>query len=420
MDSQFTDFFLIIVSVLYLQGYFKSKKSYQFENFPTSESEMLSPIIASLSDSLIISGRIINFWVEAKEIYSARIEAIQKAKYLIQVETYIMTPGYRANEFAQEVIKKAKEGVKVQLLVDSYGTKSISNSYWKKLEKQGIEVRKFNQLNWRNPLKVLRRNHRKLVIIDNTLALIGGAGISDHWDGWSKIGDKKPWFDYEIGIKGNIISRLSGLFWQHWLDTGGVVNIPDSFLSKYDDNLQDILVTANDFPTYQNSSIRALFQTLILSARKRIWIASPYFLPNSNSMRLLCDAKKRGVDVRILTMGRRCDKGFVRKSSRELYKQLLKEKISIHEYEPSMMHAKIILVDHDWVSLGSANFDPRSFFQNDELNLCINQSSLIKKVEDFFAQGLSKSKQVTLLNWHKRNLSDRLIGSLCLLFYGQL
>ena len=410
----------VILLTLYLQGYFRQSKSYQFENFPASDNNNFGLTVASLSDSLIASGKIINFWVGAEEIYAARLEAIQKAQSLIQVETYIMTPGHRADEFAQAIIDQTKKKIKVQLLVDDYGTQSIPNSYWKNLINQGIEVRKFNQFNWRNPLKNLRRNHRKLLIIDNKLALIGGAGISDHWDGWEEIGDQAPWLDYEVAVQGNVLARLSGLFWQHWLDTGGVMDVALVSAKPINQQAQEILITANDYPTYQDSSIRALFQTLILGATQRLWIASPYFLPNSNSCKLLRETQTKGVDVRILTMGKHCDKAYVRYAARERYHRLLKTDISLYEYQPSMMHAKIVLVDNQWVSFGSANFDPRSFFQNDELNLSINDGNFIEKVEDFFIQAFQKSQMITVTQWQKRPLVDRLIGSGSLFFYWQL
>ncbi|ACB49532.1 cardiolipin synthase-like protein [Crocosphaera subtropica ATCC 51142] len=414
-------FLIIIILVsLYLQGYFQPDKNYRFKNFPTSDLECFGLTVANFSDSFIVSGKIINFWVGANEIFSARLNAIEKAKNFIQLETYIMTPGNRADQFAEAIIKKARTGVKVQLVVDNYGVKSMPDSYWKNFKKEDIEVRKFNQFQWRNPLKNLRRNHRKLLIIDNEIALIGGAGISDRWDGWSEIGDQEPWLDYEIAIEGNILTRLSGFFWQHWLDSRGVIDFLNIPSQQKQDNLPKILVTANDYPSYKDSSIRGLFQTLILGSTQRLWIASPYFLPNSNSCRMLRDAKARGVDVKILTMGEHCDKGFVRKVTRERYDKLFKGEIPIHEYQPSMIHAKIILVDEDWICLGSANFDPRSFFQNDELNLSIKNRDFADRVEQFFIKAFEKSHLITIEDWHKRPFGDRLIGSFWSLFYWQL
>lgn len=411
---------IIILVSLYLQGYFQPEKNYYFNNFLPANSQDFGLVVANFSDSFIVSGKIINFWVGAKDIYSARLKAIEKAKHLIQIETYIMTPGNRADEFAEAIIKKSKAGVKVQFIVDDYGSKSIPKLYWENLEKAGVEVWKYNQFQWRSPLKNLRRTHRKLLIIDNELALIGGAGISDDWDGSPEIGDKEPWLDYEVAIEGVLLTRLSGLFSQHLLDTKGVIDCVEIHLQPKQENHSEMLVTANDYPSYKDSSIRSLFQTLILGSTKRLWIASPYFLPNDNTCRILRDAKARGVDVKIITMGKHCDKPYVRKVARERYDKLFKGEISIYEHQPSMLHAKMILVDDDWISFGSANFDPRSFFQNDELNLSIKNADFAGQVETFFMKAFEKSRLITLKEWHKRPFSDRLVGYFWLLFYWQL
>ncbi len=413
---------IVIIITLYLKGYFQPLQAYRFEGFSHSDFEHFGITVASLSDSWIMEGNITNFWVGADDIYQARLDAIRQAKYLIQFETYIMTPGCRADEFAEILKEKAKEGVRIHLLADSHGAKSLSSSYWQQLRQAGIEVRLYNPLDWRNPLKHLRRNHRKLLIIDEKRALIGGAGVSDLWDGKDEAGSVESWLDYEVAIEGPIIWRLKVLFWQHWLDTGGIADVKPLSLEPTPHQITEILVTANENPSHQNSSIRALFQTLILGATERIWLASPYFLPNENTIRMLIEAQQRGVDVKLLTMGKKCDKPFIRKAAYERYDQFLKSGIPVYEYQPSMMHAKLALIDRYWVSFGSANFDPRSFFENDELNLTVkdNYLDLLRKVELLFAQAFKKSKIITLKQWKKRNLINRLIGRFWLLFYWQL
>lgn len=411
---------VVIVATLYLEGYFQPLPKYHFQHFPPSDADHFQTTVAGLSDSWITQGKITDFWVGAEAIYQARKEAIQKAQHLIQFETYIMTPGNRADEFAQILGQKAQEGVRIQLLVDSHGTQSMPDSYWKRLRATGVEVRDFNPFDWRNPARNLRRSHRKLLIIDHQRALIGGAGISDLWDG--KMEDKTiaPWLDYEVAIEGKILARLKSLFWQHWLDAGGAVDLNPISAEKTDLSSTELLVTANDSPSFQDSAIRALYQTLILGAKQRLWLASPYFLPNDNTCQMLSDAQNRGVDVKILTMGSYCDKPYVRKAAYERYGKLLHAEIPLYEYQPSMLHAKIALVDDDWFTLGSANFDPRSFFQNDELNVTAKDSSLSPTVEQFFSQALMNSQQVTLRQWKRRSISDRLRGRFWLLFYWQL
>ncbi|MDY7020760.1 MAG: phospholipase D-like domain-containing protein [Cyanobacteriota bacterium] len=414
-------FILSVLIFLYFKGFFRSHQIYKIFNFIDPDQSDFITAIASLSDSFISSGKVVKFCKQADEIFEARMKAIQSAQVSIQFETYIMTPGKRANDFADVLIKKASQGVKIQLLVDTYGAKEISKSYWKNLKSSGIEVQLFNPLSWRDPFYYLRRNHRKLLLIDQKIALIGGAGISDDWDGTEQ--DLAPWLDYEVCFQGECLERLQGLFLQHWLDAKGTINLseqPLAFHSSPQSEPSQILITAGENPTARDSSIRSTYQLFIQAARQRIWIASPYFLPDKNTQILLQEARKRGIDVRILTMGERCDKPFVHYTSRERYGQLLKSGIEIYEHKPSMMHAKLVLVDQHWVSLGSANFDPRSFFQNDELNLSIASFDLIKQIESFFLEAFQNSNFVNLRDWKRRSILQRLIARFWLLFYWQL
>jgi cardiolipin synthase len=300
----------------------------------------------------------------------------------------------------------------------------MPDSYWHNLRKIGVCLRFHNPFDWRNPVKNLQRNHRKLLIVDGIKALIGGAGISDRWDGKEKNSDNytDPWLDYEITLEGHTIDRLQGLFWQHWLDAGGIPDLTPIVYPLPPYKVMEIMVTANENPSYQNSSIRSLFQTLTLGATQRLWLASPYFLPNYNICQAIIKAYQKGIDVRVLTMGKKCDKLYVHKAACERYNQLINIGIPIYEYQPSMMHAKLALIDDQWISFGSANFDPRSFFQNEELTLTLNdkEKALLPKVENFFEKAFSDSQQITLSQWHKRNLKDRIIGQFWLLLYWQL
>ncbi|MGQ4647239.1 phospholipase D-like domain-containing protein [Lyngbya aestuarii] len=411
---------LLTLLIMYVRGGFRRRFKYHLKNLPSPATDEFAFTVAGLSDSFVSQGQVTGFWVEAEQISKARLEAISKAKSSIQFETFFMTPGHRADDFALSLAEKAQAGVKIQLITDSYGAKSIPQQYWQRLQATGVEVRFFNPFSIRAPLDYLERNHRKLLLIDGQVALIGGAGVSDHWDGMEAIGDQAPWLDYEVSFQGAVISRLEGLFLQHWLDVGGTADLSQRNLQPNDAEGEKILVTPGEAPSYRDSSIRTFFQSVILSANKRVWIASPYFLPNANSRELLLRAKRQGVDVRILTMGPHTDKKFVYYASRELYGYLLSGGVEIHEYQPSMMHAKVILVDDSWVSIGSANLDPRSFFRNDELNLFTAQEQLFPKIERFFLDAFSKSCRVNYTDWQRRSFWEQLKGRFFLLFYWQL
>ncbi|MEM9923267.1 MAG: phosphatidylserine/phosphatidylglycerophosphate/cardiolipin synthase family protein [Cyanobacteria bacterium P01_D01_bin.50] len=411
---------VIIILILYIRGFFRPRTPYRIDNLPLPKATNFASTVAGLSDSFITEGKITNFCVLAEQIFAARLEAINSATESIQFETFIMTPGRRANDFALALGQKATNGVKVQVLVDHYGAKEIPSKYWRSLKSSGVEVRFFNRFSWRDPFYYLRRNHRKLLLIDNKIALIGGAGISDYWDGDDGIGNKTPWFDYEVCFQGSLITRLKNLFIQHWLDAGGSAELSQENDSVNQENQQTILISAGEDPTVRDSGIRSLFQSLIIAAKKRVWIASPYFLPNAHSQEILIQAKRRGIDVCILTMGPQTDKPPVRFASQELYGKLIKSNISIYEYQPSMMHAKIMLIDDSWVSIGSANFDPRSFFHNDELNLVVTENKLIQNIEKFFLNGFTCSNHLTLKYLKNRSFKEKMLGRLMLLLFWHL
>ncbi|MBD2153687.1 phosphatidylserine/phosphatidylglycerophosphate/cardiolipin synthase family protein [Leptolyngbya sp. FACHB-16] len=409
---------LILLLVLYLQGFFHAKQTYKLLGLPASAPHF--PLtLASLSDSQTTTGTATFFLDNIDLIQESRLEAIRAAKQSIQFETFIMTPGDRAEAFAQVLCEKSQEGVTVQLLADAHGADSLPSSYWKNLRSKGVEVRFFNAFSWRNPLSYLRRNHRKLLIVDQQVASIGGAGISDWWDGHEQKYDK-PWLDFETQWRGEVVNWLTGIFWQHWLDAGGTVDLTEHCPpDKRFEPDADVLITPGEDPSLRSSSIRSLFQVAVLSAQKRIWIASPYLLPDKATCQMLVKSSQQGVDIRIVTMSRCTDKPYVYFTSQERYGHLIKYGIKIYEYMPSMMHAKILLIDDCWVSLGSANLDPRSFYHNDELNLFTNDRSTIQGVESFFERAFTRSYAVNLKQWLHRPLGERIIGKLSNLLYWQ-
>ncbi len=407
---------LLPLSWLYVRGMFRRQECFDLIGIPAN-SPNFGLTLASLSDSHLSSGTPIHFYADIDTIQNARLEAIAQAKHSIQFETFKMSPGKRADDFASVLEQQAKKGVHIQLLADSHGAKELSNHYWSRLENAGVEVRFFNPFSWRSPIDYLGRNHRKLLIIDQNTALIGGAGISDLWDGDENT---EPWYDFEVHWQGDGLGWLTGLFWQHWLSAGGRVDLREHRPQLSNSSHTEILITSGEDPTPMNSPIRSLFQTCALSATERLWIASPYLLPDQTTCQMLASIQRRGIDVRVLTMGPCNDKSYVYYTAREHYASLLKNGIKLHEYQPSMMHAKVILVDHSWVCMGSANLDPRSFFHNDELNICTPNKSLVEQIETFFHQGFAQSQLIKLETWKNRPWKQRIVGQMFNIGYWQL
>ncbi len=424
----------LFLIALYIRGAFRWRALLHIENAIAPQDDRFTLVLESLTKSLASEGQIVGFWDHAQAIQQARVEAIKSARSSIQFETFMMTPGQRSQDFAAAIAQKAAEGVTVQVLADAFGTRKIPDKYWSRLRSTGVQVVFFNPFDWRAPANFSGRTHRKLLIIDEQKVLIGGAGISDLWDGVEKSDDTKPWLDIEIALTGDIVAATAASFQKHWeghrIDSGTTgIDMAKVFPDSPGENEDaqsprpacPILVTPGTMPNYRDSSIETLKQTLIACARQRIWLSSPYFLPNKSSRQLLISAKQTGVDVRILTTSARSDKKPVYYASFEVYGPLLEAGIQIFEYQPSMIHAKMMIVDDEWVNMGSANFDYRSFLHNDELDLAVKSDELVQKVEQVFERGFSQSEQIGLVQWKRRSwLKHRLLGNIVRLVQWQL
>ena len=414
-------FSLILLIGFYFQGAFRDRAEYRANNPPNPENPDFARILASITNSFVTQGVVTDFWAEPDSIQQARLDAISKAQHTIDFETFFMTPGQRADNFAVAIAERATAGVAIRLIVDSYGTKDISEKYWQRLKKVGVKIVFFNSFKWKAPLDYAGRTHRKLLLVDRQVALIGGAGISDLWDGTEKDDDTQPWLDVEMRIEGDINFLLAGVFSQHWTFGGGTANLAREQLPPYTKPQYPMLITPGVNPKYRFSPIKALKYNSIMAAKSRIWLASPYFLPDPNSQDLLIVAKQKGIDVRILTTSKRSDKKPVYYASYEHYGNLLQGEVAIYEYQPSMTHAKMLLIDDHWVISGSANFDPRSFDHNEELDIVSSQPELISKMQNVFNRGFANSEQITFSDWQQRSWwRHRILGNIANFFQWQL
>lgn len=411
--------FFLLLLIVYLRGSYRQGITYTMKNVPEVDKPHFSKAMMAVSLSILSQGYVTGFWFDMNKINEARLDAIRRAKRTIHLETFFVTPGKRTEEFANALIEQAQAGVKVKIIVDSFGSLKMPMDYWKRLREKGVQVRFFHKLNWRDPLTYNIRTHRKLLLIDGELALMGGMGISDYWDGCGGTKCTAPWLDVEVAFQGSIVLTLESIFMQHWIDGAGAVDLSQDLLDTKLSGGSTILVTPTS-PPGESSPISRLFYANILAAKERIWIASPYFLCDSNSERALIEASQKGIDVRIVTVGPCYDHKYIYLAARELYRQWLEAGIKIYEYLPNMMHAKVLLVDHAWVNTGSTNFDPRSFFHNAELNISMYDPAFTKLVDHFFVWAFEQSNCLTLEEWENRSWWERIQGRLALFVRWQL
>lgn len=404
------------VGVLYLMGTFRESVLIQLNAALLQDAPLTSPVLQGIIDSVASSGRPAGFWVEADAIYAARLDAIRSARRTVHFETYAMSPGRRADDFARALSERAANGVQVRVLVDAYGGSQMPESYWERLRAAKVEVALYRPFSWRSPLQYNARTHRKLLLIDGELALVGGAGVSDSWDGEGGA----PWRELEFALRGTVVGHLEGMFLQNWLVEGKPIALAALRRAPAPSGAERPIVITNESPSLETSSIALLYQLNLASASQRAWIASPYFLPNQSLLDAMVQARRRGVDVKVVTMGPRNDKPYIRFASRELYEPLLAAGVEVYEYQPSMLHAKAMVVDADRITSGSSNFDPRTFLRNDELTLTLQDPALSRQFDEFFRETLSKSQRVTPEAWRERSAAQQAIGRLTLLLERQL
>jgi cardiolipin synthase len=351
-----------------------------------------------------------------EKFYPAELKAIRSAKDTISMESYITEDGEVEHAIMDAMIERARAGVKVHFVADAVGSFKLSKQETQRLVDAGGDFAWYMPVRWYTWPRINYRTHRELLIIDGRIGFIGGAGWADHWlKPESKT--KLRWRDTMLQVEGPAVTGLQAVFSENWLEASGKLITGTTYFPFDTPTGNSTAVVVRSSPTMGGStSARVLFQVLLASARKRIFIATPYFLPDDSIRDELSRAiRERGVQVQIITPGPGTDHLLTRRSSRRLFGPLLRAGAHIYEYQGSMIHAKVLLVDGLWAVIGSTNFDPRSFTLNDEVNLAAPDAILVERLEHDFSADLASSREVTFEEWNKRGIAERLhelIGSL--------
>jgi cardiolipin synthase len=308
--------------------------------------------------------------------------------------------------------ERARAGVRVRLILDRYGSLLTPKRYFRSLQRAGGELHWYQPIAWYTLKRLNNRTHRDLLIVDGEVGFVGGMGVADYWTGPPRRG--RPWRDTMIRVSGPLAKGLQTAFAENWLEASGEILHDEDFTHAAPGELQPpapgsgIALVVNSAPSEGRSTrARALFQILVASARVSIRIASPYFLPDRSLLRELVRAARRGVSVTLLLPGRWNNHPLTRLGSRRRYGVLLEAGVAIHEYQPTMMHAKVMVVDGLWSVLGSTNFDHRSFGLNDEVNVAIFGRDLATRLEADFAADLALSAAIGMEDWRRRALGER-------------
>lgn len=337
--------------------------------------------------------------------YPQEIAAIRKARHTIDLEFYEFSEGEVSAEFLAALAERARAGVEVRVVLDAIGSFTTRTSYFDELKAAGGEMHWYHPLRWDTWQFANNRSHRKALVLDGSTAFVGGAGVADHWMRDTRHGPR--WRDTVFHMEGEAVAGLISTFSENWLEASGKILSRNGQFDFHTGKEGVPSLVVSSTPNGGGTHARVLFQSLIKSARQSITITTPYFLPDRSARHALEEASRRGVQVRVLVAGPHIDHPAVRRASRHDSRHLLQAGAKIFEYQPSMLHAKIMVIDDQWCVFGSTNFDHRSFALNDEVNVACIDSELAATLIDQFQDDLKESRALTLEMLKNRRLISR-------------
>jgi cardiolipin synthase len=338
------------------------------------------------------------------EIFPAMLAAIAGAQRSINFETYVYWSGTIGARFAEALAERAAAGVEVNVLLDWQGSVSMERELVETMARAGASVERFRPIHWHTVDRFNSRTHRKLLIVDGRIGFTGGVGIADEWLGDARNPDEFRELHYRV--EGPVVASMQGAFAFNWVEaTGrpllGDVHFPELAVSG---GLPAQLVYST---TGTRNVMHVMLMTALAAARDRIRIGTAYFVPDEIAIAQILAARERGVVIDVLVPGEHTNKDFVRAASRHFWGDLLEAGVNFYEYDPTMYHAKVTIIDDNWTSIGSANFDERSFRLNDEANLNIYDAAFAAEQIAIFEQDLARSTLITLKHWEERPVWEK-------------
>lgn len=372
---------------------------------------------AMLGPAMIDGNRIDNL-ENGEQIFPAMLEAVRGAKRTINFETYIYWSGRVGKQFADALSERARAGVKVNVLVDWVGSQKMDDALADQMQKAGVEIQRYHPLHWYNLGRMNNRTHRKLLVVDGRLGFTGGVGIADQWDGHAQ--DPEHWRDSHYKLEGPAVAQMQAAFLDNWIKTTGKVLQGEDYFPALQPVGEAIAQVFTSSPSGGGDSMQLMYLLSITAAEKTVDLSASYFVPDELTRGALLAALKRGVRVRILVPGKHIDEMLVRQASRADWGELLEAGAQIHEFQPTMFHCKLMIVDSQLVSVGSTNFDNRSFRLNDEANLNIYDRGWAERLEDVFEADLARSRRITHQDWEHRPLRQKVVERFSSLLSSQL
>jgi cardiolipin synthase A/B len=354
----------------------------------------------------VVDGNRVDLLLNGEQIFPAKLAAVRAAQTSITWAEYFYAEGDVATALASAVAERCRAGVAVRVLLDGVGTLSMKTEDRQTLERAGCRVATFRPI---GPLAVRRgnyRNHRRVLVVDGRVGITGGSGVSDKWTGDGRTRDH--WRDSDVRLEGPVVEQLQAAFAENWLEATGEVLAGPAYFPAAATTAGGVRAHAVRSSSLDGGQpMENLFLLAISGAERTIHITNPYFVPDKSLTAALLTAARRGVNIFVLVPGV-IDHALVREAGRANFGTLLQAGIEIYEYQPALLHAKTMVVDGVWATVGSTNLDHRSFVLNDELNVAVYDPGFAGRLDRVFADDLALGKRVTYESWRARGLRARL------------
>ncbi|MGZ5475120.1 MAG: cardiolipin synthase, partial [Thermoanaerobaculia bacterium] len=372
----------------------------------------------ALTGAALSSGNHVTVLRNGVRIFPAMLSAVRAAQKTINLEFYIYWDGEIGRTFAEVLAERARAGVQVKVILDAVGSGGMSGTLVQFMQRNGIDIEWYHPLRWYTLSRVNHRTHRKLLVVDGEVGFSGGVGIADDWLGDADA--KDHWRETVVRVEGPVVSQMQFAFMDNWVKSRGELLTGLDYFPQLPPRGSHIAQVIKSSPSEGSSTVKLMYVISIVAAQKSIYISNAYFVPDRDTIRALEGAVRRGVDVRVIVPGEQTDVPIVRQASRLHYDLLLRRGIRIFEYQPTMMHAKTMVVDGIWTTIGSSNFDDRSFRLNDEVNVNVYDEAIAKQVETMFFEDVARSTEITPRKWLRRTAFDRLKEAFAGVFKRQL
>jgi cardiolipin synthase len=361
--------------------------------------------MGTLLGPAILSGNRARALQNGDEIFPAMLAAIRSARRSITFETYIYWSGDIGEQFADALIERAQAEVKVHVMLDWVGCSKMSHHLLTRMLAAGVEVERYHALRWYSLGKLNNRTHRKVLIVDGRIGFTGGVGIANQWCGHAQ--DPGHWRDMHFEVEGPVVAQMQAAFLDNWIKTTGCVLHGDEYFPALEAVGTQQMQMFVSSPGGGGDSMRLMYLTAITAAERSIDIEAAYFIPDTLMIRELVTALARGVRIRVLVPDKHIDSETVRIASKRGWGRLLEAGAEIYAYEPTMLHCKMLIFDGFMVSVGSTNFDMRSFELNDEASLNIYDADFAAQMTGVFERDLASSNRYSYQRWQRRSWGQR-------------